>query len=499
MLAMISPAYPQAAPADDPSKIIEILPIIQFPNYRGMVVHGDNAPWQIKLEAHWSSKWTGKVISVNNTLTDVNGKVLLDNTIKQKPSDNALDISLQPPKGLPLGNYKLKIMITEPNSKQFQSNAIIRVVEEMPRVYVDAQGFTVVEGKRFFPMGLYLGGGFNTEDDLKRISEGGFNTILSYSYGNAQKPTKKEFMGLAQKYNLKVVYSLKDLYPGKDGERAEAFDWAASIIKAVKEEPAMLAWYTNDELGRERIPELREMYKMVKELDDNHYPTLMVQNKLYDMKLESPYTDVIGADPYPVGNVTYGKGTLTMSSSWTRSMSNTSQSAKGIWMVPQIMDWAVYNKDWKSHQPSLEEMRNQAYQTIINGATGLIFYSYFDLWSVDNSRKADKATFDKRWPDVVAMAQEINRITPVVLKNNKVNLELPEKPEVEAAAWQDDKKLLILLANPYYEQKNITFALPDGWKINDANQGQIKSTFANGKVTFTLPSVGSGVFQLEKK
>ena len=57
----------------------------------------------------------------------------------------------------------------------------------------------------------------------------------------------------------------------------------------------------------------------------------------------------------------------------------------------------------------------------------------------------------------------------------------------------------MMLANPYYEEKSITFPLPEDWQIKDASQGEIKSTFTGGKVTFTLPSVGSGVFTLEKK
>jgi len=76
---------------------------------------------------------------------------------------------------------------------------------------------------------------------------------------------------------------------------------------------------------------------------------------------------------------------------------------------------------------------------------------------------------------------------------------LPEKAEVEVAAWKQGNQLALLFANPYYESKSITFALPQGWKIKDANQGQIKSTFADGKATFTLPSVGSGVFYLVQK
>ena len=96
------------------------------------------------------------------------------------------------------------------------------------------------------------------------------------------------------------------------------------------------------------------------------------------------------------------------------------------------------------------------------------------------------------------MASEINGIVPVILKDNKVPLTLPLDAEVEVAAWQNGNQLLLLVANPFYEQKSITFELPSGWAIKDVDQGVIKSTFNDGKITLTLPAIGSGVFCLHK-
>jgi hypothetical protein len=165
------------------------------------------------------------------------------------------------------------------------------------------------------------------------------------------------------------------------------------------------------------------------------------------------------------------------------------------------MDWAVYRKNQKPNPPTLDEMRNQAYQSIISGATGLIWYSYYDLRYKQYPREQnlDMALFAQRWKDASAMAQEIDKITPAILEDQKVLLDLSAKSDVEAAAWKQGNQLALLFANPYYETKSISFALPQGWTIKDVNQGQIKSTLANGKATFILPSVGSGVFYLTKK
>jgi len=148
-------------------------------------------------------------------------------------------------------------------------------------------------------------------------------------------------------------------------------------------------------------------------------------------------------------------------------------------------------------------MRNQAYQALIGGAKGLIWYSYFDLPYKNyeekyKTRQKDMAFFDSRWKDITSMTREMDRIIPTILNDKKISLELPHA-NVKVSAWEEGNMLTLLMANPYYESNSITFELPEGWKIQEANQGEIKSTFTNGKATFTLPAIGSGVFYLVKK
>jgi len=241
---------------------------------------------------------------------------------------------------------------------------------------------------------------------------------------------------------------------------------------------------------------LRAAYQKIQQADLNH-PTFLVQNKTDMMPRHFDNTDILGADPYPVGNAD-----LTKTSINTRLSIDAAHGAKGVWIVPQMMDWHVYYPERKMHPPSLDEMRNQAYQAIINGATGLIWYSYYDMMYT-RSRPRDKSTEDmtlfyKRWPDAVGLASEINHIAPVVLANKKVALDIPKDAQVEVGAWQDGDTLLLMVANPYYETKSIILKLPEGWQIKTPEQGEIKSTFANGQITLKLPAVGSGVFRLQQ-
>lgn len=468
---------------------------LRYPNYRGMVLKNDNRPWEFHLHINEKENWGNVLIEVITTLHNKQGKRLLKNNAQIKSNKQSAQIKINPPKNLPAGKYTLKQTTIDHKGRQIEtSENTIQVVREMPEVYVDRLGFTVVEGKRFFPFGFYIGAGTSNVKNLKRIAKGGFNTVLSYSYGVGSHP--KAYMENAEKYGLKVIYALKNMYPGKHGYGKEAFNVARKYIKMIQGEPALLAWYTNDELDDSWVPKMTKMYNIIKEMDPNH-PTFQVQYRLSSLKVDAAITDILGGDPYPVGSAD-----LSLTSRRTKAVIDAvSQGAKGIWMVAQSMDLAVYNKEDKQHPPSLDEMRNQAYQMLINGAKGLIFYSYYDMMFEDyprNKSTKNMELFHRRWNDCEKMAKEINQVIPVILKNNKVALNVPSSSYVQAAAWKDGNQLWILLANPYYKKESITFAFPEGWEIKNTRQGQIKSNLSNGKVTFTLPKIGSGVFKLVK-
>src|SRR5690606_19675131 len=118
--------------------------------------------------------------------------------------------TLTPPADLAQGNYSLTQDIIAPNGEKYRViDQAIRVVPKMPQVYIDKAGFTVVDGKRFFPMGVYLHTPQTTDDHLQRIAEGGFNTILTYGYGTDANP--QDYLNRAASHQLKVIYAVQNM------------------------------------------------------------------------------------------------------------------------------------------------------------------------------------------------------------------------------------------------------------------------------------------------
>ena len=68
-----------------------------------------------------------------------------------------------------------------------------------------------------------------------------------------------------------------------------------------------------------------------------------------------------------------------------------------MWQVPQAHNWANYAKTDAERRgartPTCEEKRSMAWQCICEGATGLVFYSWYDV-----HRNPD-VPFSVQWDD----------------------------------------------------------------------------------------------------
>jgi hypothetical protein len=79
-----------------------------------------------------------------------------------------------------------------------------------PRVFVDEHRRLIVEGKPFFPLGMYC---FIREDkmqggDIRLLAEAKFNCLMQYGMPS------REQLDLAQRYHVKVIYALNTLFVG---------------------------------------------------------------------------------------------------------------------------------------------------------------------------------------------------------------------------------------------------------------------------------------------
>lgn len=363
--------------------------------------------------------------------------------------------------------------------------------------FFDSDGYLLKHGKRFFPLGLFVTN--SNAADYKIISEAGFNTILSYSIPSPDKVD--DFFSQTSNNGLYVIFSLKDMYQGMKWAPKFSSDSSKLIdyIDSIKVKDNLLAWYINDELPVSRISEVKALFSTVRGRDLMH-PILQVVYRTAIARFFLEYSDIIAADVYPVGVRKDLSITYEMASELD-DMVTANKHIKTSWFIPQIMDWGVYREKLAPHPPSYNEMKNQAYQALIAGSKGLIFYSYYDLYysGYPRKNKSDKV-FYSRWNDVVKMTREINAILPSILTGHEyVDFKAPYKADTKIAMYSNANVVTVLLANPFYIQKSIDIVFPDNIELSSVNAGELQTRVQGNKLSIVVPPLFSGSFILKVK
>jgi hypothetical protein len=264
-----------------------------------------------------------------------------------------------------------------------------------------------VNGQPFFPVGLYAL--CPTANELNMIGAAKFNCVMPYELWQKPLAEQSVYLTNAQRAGVKTIYPVNQIYEGPNwngnlGSWTGEMEVLEGLVNTFKNNSNILAWYNCDELGLDMIPRMKSHYELMKQLDSKH-PVWMVD---YQVDSYSQYLgtfDACGQDWYPIawdpiGSVAVKAETLLQ------------QTGGGlpIWNVVQASNLQIYHPDqsWQ-RPPTLQEMRNMAYQNLAKGATGLIFFMFDDLkWDPD-------ATFNSRWADMSQLGQEFSNMSPILL------------------------------------------------------------------------------------
>jgi hypothetical protein len=383
---------------------------------------------------------------------------------------------------LPVGDYQIHCRFSLPDDPATgqETVALHRVAKATERkVYIDQYQRVIVDGKPFFPLGMYWGS--VNEKHLDIYADSPFNCLMPYG-----RP-KGEQLDWIHDRGLKVICSIKDYYAGtkwcpKEIQTIE--DERPAVEQAVaecKDHPAVLAWYLNDELPRDMMERLNSHQEWLEELDPDH-PTWVVLYQINDVRCYLSSSDALGTDPYPIST-----SPASRALDWATRTRNAGFGRRSVWQVPQVFDWRAYKKseeDQKKYRaPTLLEIRSMAWQSIAAGSNGLIFYSWFDLHKMD---KVDP--FETRWAEVKTMAAEVKKLIPAILsveETPKVAVEAPE-----GVAWtlrQLGADTYVIVVNSAEEPASATFRFPAtvGKVSHEVGQGGVQRNGKELAVSFT--------------
>jgi hypothetical protein len=183
-----------------------------------------------------------------------------------------------------LGHQKVSCVLYSSDGKKIGGGecGFTRTEVNDCRVWIDRKGRTIVDGKAFFPLGMYWG---KVEaDKLEKYAEGPFNCLMPYTRATREHLDMCGEKGLMAFINLKNE-TLNSAWARrrKITSQKEVDDFFEAEINKVKDHPALLAWYVNDEAPTTEIPERTHLYSLFRRLDPNH-PTWAVLDRLHDLR-----------------------------------------------------------------------------------------------------------------------------------------------------------------------------------------------------------------------
>ena len=360
------------------------------------------------------------------------------------------------------------------------------------RVTFDAQHRLLVDGKRFFPLGMYTGTANGRGFDayrLGRCSEGGFNTMMPYYH-----PTRQD-LDAFQKAGVMVLYTLIDFT--RKGYAAsgvkEGADLVTKRVEEFRDHPAVLGWYMGDEVPPKHVPVMVDYNNLVHRLDPEH-PTWIVLDRPNHVRLLRDAYDVIGVDPYPIGNT---RGGIDIASGWTTQAKRESFDACDMWNVPQAFDWGWYRKPEDNgpdpHFPTREEYASMNWQQIAAGANGLIGYAYHAIYR--DTKSEDER---ERYLDIVhSTGRQVAAHIPILLEDpGCAILSLPKG--LVGRTWRHEGRDVMLVCNVTRETVSGTVRTEGLFSRVVADFGPTPRLVGGSNLAFDMKPLDVVMFALER-
>lgn len=252
-----------------------------------------------------------------------------------------LAVDLSP--SLPAGAYAVRAALFRGERRLAESACALTILAPRPaQTIVDEDNTLLVDGKPFFPLGLY----HVSPDQYADVAALGINTVQFWAW-DAQPDARGASRGLAAAaaHGLKAVFELNHKSAQIVRETAAAY----------RENPALLMWYGLDEPAEGSYGLAAELRDAFHACDDQH-PVFTVSCRPDLFAEQAAFADVFAHDPY---------GAPEKAAEWMAR----SQAAVGD-RKPVVCVLGVFGKE------SEAELRAAAYLALAQGARGLFWYPW---------------------------------------------------------------------------------------------------------------------------
>lgn len=374
--------------------------------------------------------------------------------------------------------YTVKVSLnTEQGEKLFEKTQTIYRWERPTSLRKN--GTLIINGKAFFPIM-----GYHVPISMYPYVGDTINTVQTRAHERKNMSTEEAVADIlnqldeAQKYGLKVILSI---YNSSRGAQ-----YIKDVVGQIKGHPALLGWYLSDEpdLRSDSQDEQAAKYRAIRSVDKVH-PTFMVVHSEAAYKTYGRVTDILATDIYPLPGATTAVG---------HAIDHATDlfPEKQIWSVLQTFHWPNDPENRWPYLPTIKEVRNMTYQSILEGAKGLGYYSFTDrekdpTWNLlDSELNPGLVKFKKN---------EMPYVKSFVLDGKEINSFKDDN--VQWGLWKKGDQLYAIVVNLTKEQQQATISLPkQGYKYKTLAPQQSQDSIRSNQLSLKLSGLESILIQL---
>lgn len=380
-------------------------------------------------------------------------------------------------------------------------------------VAMDESGRVSIDGKPFFPLGIFWEDVSMMQPDIDRMKSMGVNCVLPYLSFRFHLPEKtapdntsiaeiRRSMDILHANGIKLIFCMLDVY-GHHGDvkKFEGVEGMDNIIRVVvnglKDHPALLGWYISDENPLDEMPMLLKMRLLISELDPFH-PVFTLTYIPLHFVFYGPTGDVFMSDKYPIRDET------TQSMKDIRlCLETANQDARlGLWWLPQIFNWGIYQCPHTgqpysdTRYPTEEEMRSHNLLALNHRARAVIPYAYN---SIATQEKYDPGSSKIRWPlisNVLRLTRELEPFYVATAESVELYKKMVGESMVEARLHtaDDSKQIIVITSDGPGEVKTVIHIGKSGLK---SRFGHTKD-LGDGTYEFTAINTASDILEFQE-
>ena len=367
------------------------------------------APGDIELECHLPEK------QLKVELFEIDGPKIREWNFTGLVPNKKSTVKMTLPDTLKKGAYELRF-----SSGKLTDHEWFRLMDKpVAGSYFDESGYLVLDGSRFFPVGIVTPS--SEQDSLRVYSESGINVITANVLSSPQMADY--LFSILGKYNIACVawnnwgiqanIKPEDLRK-KNLRTAEILARHKSFIGFLSDEALWNGW---------KLSAIRRDYAFnYKYLPNyiswqNNAPRLTgdpeePKQSFQAARAYSRASDVTGVDIYPVpegrGHNNLNNTTIACVGEYADLSRELTWGRKPVWMILQAMGWSEENKQKLNAarpRPNEKQLRFMVWNAITHGATGIFWYG-----------AGARDVYSEWWRDFAGVNLELRAVSRLMLE-----------------------------------------------------------------------------------